>query len=94
VSDTASALPGLLRGWTVQLLTGDQARAEAPDLFTEDDGPYFNELSAHGNAVWVDYWPDLVLLVRNAKGEVAVASNASEWNMLELGAPLLPRAAS
>jgi hypothetical protein len=52
VSDTASALPGLLPGWTVQLLTGDQARAEAPDLFTEDDGPYFNELSAHGNAVW------------------------------------------
>lgn len=78
---------GLLPGWTVRLLSGESARQEFPDLFIEDDGaPYFNELAAHGNARWEDYWPDLVLVVLNPAGEVAVASNASEWHMRDLGA--------
>jgi hypothetical protein len=80
---------GLLPGWTVQLLTGEEARQQLPVLFTEgDDGSYFNACQADGNDRWVDYWPDLVLIVRNPQGNVAVASDASEWHMRELDAAL------
>lgn len=73
---------------TVQVLTGAQAHAEVPELFegdSDEEGPYFNELGAHGNAHWADYAPDLVVVVRNAAGKVLMASNASDWHLTACG---------
>lgn len=91
MSDTTAPV-GLLPGWTVYLLTGEQLRERFPGLVDVHDPEeglgYFNEVPAHGNATWVDYIPDLVLVVVNPAGEVAVASAASEWHMRALGAAL------
>lgn len=71
---------------TVLLLTQTQAREQFPNLFEVNDGEeYFNELPAHGNATWVDYWPDMVLIVRAATGDPVVALNASAWHMERCG---------
>jgi hypothetical protein len=71
---------------TVHLLARDAAREQFPDLFEcDEDDRYFNELGAHGNARWVDYWPDLVMIVCNAVGDVVMTSNASEWWMKSVG---------
>jgi hypothetical protein len=72
---------------TVQVLTGEQALAEYPSLFEDDaaDGDYFNELGAHGNAKWVDYHPDLVVVVKAPNGGVLMTSNASEWHLKSCG---------
>jgi hypothetical protein len=72
---------------SVQILTGAQARTEVPELFGDDteDVSYFNDLGAHGNAHWVDYWPDFVAVVRTRDGRVLMASNASDWHLTALG---------
>lgn len=71
---------------TVQLLTTEQARAELPELFAQDEAdPYFNIQGAYGNAQWVDYWPDWVVVVRSPRGGVVMVSNASRWHLEELG---------
>ena len=76
---------------TVHLLTQAQAREQFPDLFDGDeDQPYFNELGAHGNADWQDVWPERILIVRADNGQVAVASNASNWHMAACGFEVQP----
>jgi hypothetical protein len=82
----AGVAPNRVPG-AIYVLTGEQARREAPELFDEHESgeQYFNELSAHGNAHWVDYWPELVVLVRNLAGTVALALNASAWHLEALG---------
>lgn len=93
-ADTApsGAIPGAVPALTY-LLTQDQARRQFPSLFEGDidEDPYFNELGAHGNANWVDYWPDLVLIVATTTGRVVVSSNASEWHMERCGFPIPAR---
>ena len=83
---TGASLPGQAVA-TVQILTGEQARTELPNLFVDDpvDGQSFNEVPAHGNANWVDFWPDLLLVVRNPDGDVLMASNASRWHLEACG---------
>lgn len=78
------AEPGRVEA-TVQLLTTEQARAVAPELFSEDEDPYFNMMDATGNGQWVDCWPDLVMIVRNPKGDIVMTSNASDWHMKACG---------
>lgn len=68
------------------ILTTDEARAKHPELFTEDidDGEFFKEIPAHGNADWVDFWPTLVAVVL-VNGRIFMALNASEWWVKEHG---------
>ena len=70
-----------MKGHNVELwiLSTDEARAKHPELFGPDsDDQYFNEIAAHGNDHWVDFWPDLVAIVL-VNGRVFMSSNASEW---------------
>ena len=85
-------LPGLVPG-KIHILTLDQARTGLPELFSGDpDEPYFNELGAHGNAEWVDYWPEMIVVVRAPDGTILLASNASAWHLTACGyqAPTTP----
>ncbi len=83
---TSETRPGQVDA-TVQLLTTEQARAEAPELFTdwEGEGPYFYMIDATGNGRWVDFWPDMVMIVRNPKGDIVMTSNVSDWHMKACG---------
>lgn len=81
----ATPLPGEVPG-TIQILTTAQAREQVPDLFEVQDGHrYFNKQKANGHARWVDRWPALIVVVRNAQGQVVMAASATGWHLTNCG---------